>query len=133
MNSVESNFDDWREIRARVDSIANVVFLIGGGALSLSITVVLGNLEKFELTQLDMRLVEYAWWLLLFSIILALLLKILLVFEKYMLLVNAEFTSKHFMKLNYVGWIIGMASFFSFCGGLWLMVSSASQIMTGQP
>lgn len=133
MNSVESNFDDWREIRARVDSIANVVFLIGGGALSLSITVVLGNLEKFELTQLDMRLVEYAWWLLLFSIVLALLLKILLVFEKYMLLVNAEFTSKHFMKLNYVGWIIGMASFFSFCGGLWLMVSSASQIMTGQP
>lgn len=133
MNSVESNFDDWREIRARVDSIANVAFLIGGGALSLSITVVLGNLEKFELTQLDMRLVEYAWWLLLFSIILALLLKILLVFEKYMLLVNAEFTSKHFMKLNYVGWIIGMASFFSFCGGLWLMVSSASQIMTGQP
>jgi hypothetical protein len=39
MASIENNSDDWREIRSRVDSIANAVFLLAGGALSLSVSV----------------------------------------------------------------------------------------------
>lgn len=39
MTSNELNHDDWVEIRARIDSIANGIYLIAGGALMLSITI----------------------------------------------------------------------------------------------
>jgi hypothetical protein len=133
MGSREIDFDEWIEIRARVDSIANAVFLIAGGALSLSITVVLSNLGKFVLTSSDKSTIEYAWYMLLLSIVLALLLKITLVLEKYLLLLHEEYINKHLMKFNYFGWVIGLSSFFLFCGGLYRMVFSATQIIASYP
>ncbi|MCG8089614.1 MAG: hypothetical protein JAY62_07690 [Candidatus Thiodiazotropha endolucinida] len=133
MSSRESDFNEWIEIRARVDSIANAVFLIAGGALSLSITVILSNIDNIVLTATDKSTIEYAWYFLLLSIVLALLLKIILVCEKYMLLLYENYMNKHFMKFNHVGWVVGLSSFFLFCGGLYLMVLSATRIVANQP
>ena len=38
----EELINKWKEIRARVDSLINEVFLISGGALALSVTALLG-------------------------------------------------------------------------------------------
>lgn len=43
MAHLENNYEEWQEIRSRIDSIANAVFLISGSALSLSISVRLSN------------------------------------------------------------------------------------------
>jgi len=129
MTSIENNNEDWKEMRARVDSIANVIFLIGGGALSLSLTVILSNLNKLEISKPDIQLIEYAWVLLLFSIIFALFLKIFIVLQTFLLQSHTEFMNRHHMKFNLSGWIIGMTSFLFFCTGLYFMVLSASNIL----
>jgi hypothetical protein len=50
MSHAERNYEEWKEIRSRVDSIASTVFLIAGGALTLSINVILGNRESKLIT-----------------------------------------------------------------------------------
>ena len=75
MPSIENNNDDWKELRSRVDSIANAIFLVAGGALSLSITVILGNRTAHYITAQVLSLTKDAWYFLLAAIILFLLLR----------------------------------------------------------
>ena len=82
MPSTENNHEDWKEMRARVDSIANAVFLIGGGALSLSISVILNNKSKDLITSKVACITTYAWYFLLSSIIMSLGLKIFLLLKR---------------------------------------------------
>lgn len=129
MDTVENNLNEWMEIRARVDSIAHAVFLIAGGALSLSITIVLGNLQKFRLSLSDVYALEWAWALLVLSIVLALTLKVEMVLQKYLLLVQASFMNRHFMTFNRMGWVIGCVAFLAFCGGIIFLALAASGIL----
>lgn len=126
MTSIENNSNDWREIRSRVDSIANAVFLIAGGALSLSISVILGNKDAGFITSQVACLATAAWYSLLASVFLFLLLKVHLVFQAYMLQFNTEFVNKHLAGLNRTGWAVGVLGFISFVAGLILMVRAAS-------
>lgn len=61
MSSIENNVDDWREIRARVDSITNIMFLIAGGALSISISVILENKNTSIITKEVELIAAKAW------------------------------------------------------------------------
>jgi hypothetical protein len=128
---MEENLEEWKELRARVDSIAGAVFLVAGGALSLSITVVVGNLGDLELSDSDASVLKCAWTLLVLSIVLALSVKIVSVLQKYLLLINPSFMNQHYMKFNGAGWVLGLTSFVFFCGGLWLLAMSASDIIIG--
>ncbi|MHB1052466.1 MAG: hypothetical protein ACYCZT_05285 [Thiobacillus sp.] len=132
MTSIENNSDDWREIRARVDSIANAIFLIAGGALSLSISVILGNKDAGFITSQVACLATAAWYSLLASVFLFLLLKAHLIFQAYMLQFNAAFVNKYLAGLNRTGWVIGVLGFISFVAGLTLMVRAAA-IAVGAP
>ena len=125
MTSVENINDDWRELRSRVDSIANAVFLIAGGALSLSITVVLGNKNAVFITREVSRLTTHAWYLLLSAVVLFLLLKAHLVFEIFLLHFKPDTANKHLVLLNSIGWFIGIIGFVSFTFGFYLMVRAA--------
>lgn len=126
MTSIENNSDDWREIRSRIDSIANAVFLIAGGALSLSISVILGNKNTGIITPHVAGLASYAWYALLASILLFLLLKGHLIFQAYLLQFNTDFVNKHLAALNRTAWSIGLAGFVAFVAGLALMVRAVS-------
>ncbi|WP_269519200.1 hypothetical protein [Alteromonas sp. BMJM2] len=48
--AIENDYEEWKEIRSRADSIATAVFLLTGGALSLSINVMVGNKSKLKLS-----------------------------------------------------------------------------------
>lgn len=80
MTSNEINHEDWKEIRARVDSIANGVFLIAGGALTLSITAVIGFRQNgVALSGDSTNIITDAWHYLLVAMLVFLTLKCYLV------------------------------------------------------
>jgi hypothetical protein len=125
--SIEENSDDWRELRSRVDSIANAIFLIAGGALSLSMTVILGQKGEEFITEEVVQLSTGAWYGLLSSVILFLVLKAYLVYQAFMLQCHPDFVTKHLRLFNTVGWSIGIVGFASFIYGLVRMVQAAVQ------
>ena len=125
MPSIENNNDDWKELRSRVDSIANAIFLVAGGALSLSITVILGNRTAHYITAQVLSLTKDAWYFLLAAIILFLLLKAYLVWQAYLLLSEASFLNRHRVALNLIGWCIGIIGFIAFALGMVAIVWSA--------
>lgn len=126
MPSIEENNDDFREVRARVDSIASAVFLISGGALSLSITVLMGNLESDLITPDVVRLSKIAWYLLLAAVILFLVLKVHLIHQAYLRLFHGEFINRHLTASNRIGWTIGLLGFVAFVTGMIFMVYAAT-------
>jgi hypothetical protein len=126
MTSIESINEDWRELRSRVDSIANAVFLVAGGALSLSISVILGNKTALYITTGVSRLATCAWYFLFSAIVLFLLLKAHLVFQAFLSGFKPSILNKHLLLLNTIGWLIGTIGFISFTLGLWLMVKAAA-------
>lgn len=125
MSSAENNSDDWREIRLRGDSIANAIFLISGGALSLSISVILSNKSEGFITAQVACLASFAWYCLLSSMVLFLLLKGHMIFQAYLLQFRPNFVNNNIILLNGISWCIGIFGFVSFVIGMFLMVRSA--------
>lgn len=125
----EPDMEDWREMRARADSVAAACFFLGGGALSLSIGLILGNVTELELSREIVCSLEIAWWLLFASIALALFLKIYFVFQMFLRNIFPKTANKLWAFLNYSGWGIGILSFVLFLVGFGLMVSSATGII----
>ena len=72
----------WQEIRARIDSIANALFLVAGGALSVSMAVLLGKGAP-EMSESAKCLVSLSWYFLLYSVIAFVLIKGILVIQAY--------------------------------------------------
>ena len=129
MASAEKNNDDWKELRSRVDSIANAVFLVAGGALSLSITVVLGNKSATFITKEVLSLTKQAWYYLLAAVLLFLLLKIHLVLQAFLLQLRPNFVNRHIVALNVIGWIVGALAFGAFAWGMFAMVQSGVVVL----
>ncbi|WP_156480532.1 hypothetical protein [Aquipseudomonas alcaligenes] len=125
MSSTENNSDDWREIRARADSIANAIFLISGGALSLSISVILSNKSAGYITAQVACIASLAWYCLLASLILFLALKGHMILQAYLLQFRPNYVNKHLRFLNGISWAIGLTGFISFIAGMFLMVRTA--------
>lgn len=125
MTSAENNSDDWREVRSRADSIASAIFLLSGGALWLSITVLLGNKSSGLVSAQVAQLATWAWYLLLASMLLFLLLKAYLIFQAFLLQFRPAFNDKHLGLLNGIGWALGALGFIPFAVGMVLMVRAA--------
>jgi hypothetical protein len=122
----ENDYEGWKEIRGRVDSIANAVFLIAGGALSLSITVMLDLRGKKLLATDAASMIGNAWWFLLASIIVMLLNKALTVLQAYLLQTATDYHGRVYMRYNKLGWCIGIVGLACFVYGMYLMVRAAS-------
>ena len=126
MNSIEENSDDFREVRARADSVATAVFLISGGALSLSITLIMGNLESDLITPKVVGLTKAAWYCLLAAVILFLVLKVHLILQAYQRQFHTDFLNRHLTGSNITGWTIGSLGVVAFVAGMILMVHAAA-------
>lgn len=125
MASAENNAEDWREIRSRVDSIASAIFLISGGALSLSISVLLGGKNTGLITPAVASLATNSWYYLLASVFLFLLLKGHLIIQANLLQFMPHFVDNHLRALNGIGWVVGISGFVAFCAGMTAMVHAA--------
>jgi len=106
----EINHDHWSEIRQRADSLSNAVFVISGGAITLSVNVFLNikaKKENIEFTPEMLFMTELAWYCLLGAIFLFALLKAHLILQSYKLLrnVDAEKYNKTVGKSNCLGWL----------------------------
>lgn len=126
MTSAENNAEDWREIRARIDSFASTIFLISGGALSLSISVLLGGKESGFITPAVASLATRSWYFLLLSVFMFLLLKGHLIIQANLLQFKPDFVDKNLKFLNGIGWAVGVFGFVSFCAGMTTMVHAAA-------
>lgn len=126
MPSIENNNEDWREIRSRVDSIANAVFFVAGGALSLSISVILDKKSEPFITSEVARLASQAWYFMLASVILFLLVKAHLVLQAFLLQVATGFVNRRLKFLNSVGWVLGGIGFLCFSWAFIQMVRAAA-------
>jgi hypothetical protein len=124
--TIENNSEAWRELRSRVDSIANAVFLVATGALSLSITVALGEKRPVSFSEVAIALTTQAWYALLAAIILFLLLKTHLVFQAFARQFWPEFVDKYLATLNVIGWVFGICGMLAFIGGLVQMIRAAT-------
>lgn len=124
--ATEKDYEQWKELRGRVDSIANAVFLIAGGALSLSITVMLDLKGKSALRPEVAEMTQDAWVALLWAIILMLFNKALTVLLAYLLNEHTDYHDRIYKRYNVAGWAIGIVGLTSFAWGLILMVRAAS-------
>jgi hypothetical protein len=126
MTSAENNAEDWREIRSRIDSFASAIFLISGGALSLSISVLLGSKASGLITPAVASLATTSWYFLLLSVFLFLLLKGHLIIQANLLQFKPGFVDKNLKVLNGIGWAVGSSGFAAFCAGMAIMVRAAA-------
>lgn len=125
----ERNHEEWKELRARVDSIANAVFLISGGSLSLSITATLDLKSKSLLKPEVAAIIQDAWIFLLASVLLMLLNKVLAVLQAFLLHEYPAYHDRVYKKYNLTGWVLGTIALTSFSWGLVLMVQAASVML----
>ncbi len=130
MSSTEINHEDWQETRQRVDSLSNAIFLIAGGALTLSISILL-NLKDTGLLTTSVQLkTSYAWYFLLATIFMFLLLKGNLILQAFM---RGTMSSEKFNSMltitNTVSWVLGVVGFLLFTSGMLFLVQSAVLII----
>lgn len=123
----EELISKWKEIRARIDSLINEVFLISGGALALSVTALLGLRQSCALTTKVKCIASFAWFALTATIILFIFLKGLLIWQSYQECTTGN--KKHLSKTNRLAWLLGIFGTLTFIIGMCLMVYSATIII----
>lgn len=123
----DEEVNKWREIRARVDSLINEVFLVSGGALALSVTALLGLRQSRALIQKVQCIASFAWFALIAAILLFIFLKGLLIWQSYQECTAGD--KKHFRKTNRLAWLLGILGTLTFIIGMCLMVYSATIII----
>lgn len=123
----DEEVNKWREIRARVDSLINEVFLVSGGALALSFTALLGLRQSRALIQKVQCIASFAWFALIAAILLFIFLKGLLIWQSYQ--ECTAWDKKHFRKTNRLAWLLGILGTLTFIVGMCLMVYSATIII----
>jgi hypothetical protein len=130
MPHLENNYEEWKEVRSRIDSIANAIFLLAGGALTLSISVLLDGKAKGLITSHQANMAAIAWYWLLAAVLIFLFLKGKLILQSYMLQFHTQFVDKHLFKFNCAGWLIGIAGFIAFAVGVVQLVNVAVHIVS---
>lgn len=121
----EADFEAWKEIRARVDSIANALFLVGGGALSVSIAVLLGK-DARKLSEIASSLVAISWYSLLYSVVAFAFIKGILIVQAYALYSNSSRKVTWHLLTTRLNWCLGVTGMLAFVVGLFLLVKVAA-------
>jgi hypothetical protein len=129
MASLEQNHEEWERIRTRADSLANAVFLIAGGALSLSISIMVSAKSSGVVSEDASAEATTGWYYLLVAIVLFVVLKFHMIGQAFLLHAKTEFADKYNKWLNRLGWAWGFAGFGTFVLGLATLVSAASMVV----
>ncbi|WP_123638528.1 hypothetical protein [Marinimicrobium koreense] len=120
----ELDHDEWKEIRGRVDSLANAVFLIAGGALTLSVSSLLRFAQEIgpELK----TYISLSWQILFGSIVGFILLKVSLIAQSYM---RCTLRPEQYNRINGItnsfGWTVGILALLLFIAGMYMMFGVA--------
>ena len=126
---VESNHDEFVEIRARADSIASAIFLLAGGALSISIGVLLDLKAEDKLPACAISTVESSWEFLVGSVIAFVILKCHLVVQSFILHWKTDFYDRHINKSNAFGFVLGLGGAALFVVGITQLFMAAKQVL----
>lgn len=126
---MEINREEWQEIRSRLDTLANAVFLVGGGAVSISIGVLLGNKSIGIVSANTQFYVAASWLCLFYSITSFLLVKGLLIVQAYTRLSGFGNPSKWHKVTTRFNWFLGISGIIAFVIGMGALVWSAVQIL----
>tara|TARA_R110001599_G_C12238564_1_gene658642 strand:+ start:63 stop:458 length:396 start_codon:yes stop_codon:yes gene_type:complete len=130
MDSLEQNHEEWERIRTRADSLANAVFLIAGGALSISISVMVSAKKSGVVPEAASSIATTGWYCLLAAIILFVTLKIHMIGQAFLLHVKTDVADKNNSLLNGLGWLWGIGGFVTFVWGLVQLVRAASIVIS---
>lgn len=130
MGSLEHNHEEWERIRTRADSLANAVFLIAGGALSISISVMVSAKKSGIVPEAASSVATIGWYSLLAAIILFVTLKIHMIGQAFLLHVKTDIADKNNALLNGLGWFWGIGGFTTFVWGLVQLIRAASIVIS---
>jgi hypothetical protein len=130
---MEPNVEAWREIRGRADSIANAVFLLGGGAFSLSIATLLGSRSLAGVTTESKHFIICSWGLLAYSVVAALVVKFLLVVQAYKALSSSSHFACWHRVTTYANWCFGISGLVSFIAGVIVLCIAAARLLMQHP
>jgi hypothetical protein len=130
---METDVEAWREIRARADSVANVVFLLGGGALSVSIATLIGSSAQSGVTNSIKLCVIVSWWLLGFAMVASLLVKFLLIVQAYKVLSQSRRAETWRRVTTFINWSLALSSLVTFIAGNAVLIYAASAILLQRP
>jgi len=130
MDSLEQNHEEWERIRARADSLANAVFLIAGGALSVSISFMVSAKKSGVVPEDASSIAANGWYWLFASIILLMMLKAHMIGHAFLLHVKTEVADKNNTLLNGLGWLWGIGGVITFVWGLLQLVRAASMVIS---
>ena len=125
MEPLEQNHAERESIRARVDSLGNAIFLISGGALSVSIGVMVRAGGEGQLSAQAVKLASQSWYLLVVSIVSFVLLKAHLIFQAFLLQTKTDFADRNNTLTNTIGWVLGISGMASFIIGIVRMIMAA--------
>ena len=106
-------------------------FLIAGGALTLSISLILGlKGNEILLDETVILTKSWAWYTLSFTILMFLIVKIYLIRQSYLReTMNIGEFNLIVKKTNFRGWLFGIVGFLSFIIGMSLLLKSAILIL----
>ncbi len=126
---MEQNAEAWREIRGRADSIANAVFFLGGGAVSVSIATLLSSNVILDVALSTKYIVICAWGLLLYSVVASIVVKFLLVVQAYKLLSSSPKFARWHAVTTYANWSLAITGLLSFMSGIVVLGWAASCVL----
>ncbi|GGD62821.1 hypothetical protein [Lacimicrobium alkaliphilum] len=126
----EENSQEWKDLRARVDTLSNSIFLLSSGAISFSATALINakSSEHINIISSTQDNAVISWYLLLGSIILFVLLKTHLVVQAYARLNNLKWYS-NVLITNKIGWGLGSLGLSLFFAGLVMLVRISAQVL----
>lgn len=130
MGSLEQNHEEWERIRTRADSLANAVFLIAGGALSISISIMVSAKKSGVVPEIASSIAITGWYCLLAAIILFVTLKIHLIGQAFLLHVKTDIADRNNLLLNGLGWLWGLGGFVTFVWGLLQLIRAAAIVIS---
>jgi hypothetical protein len=135
--NIELLSEHWSETRKRVDTMAKTVFLLSGGALTVSLGVFIRQ-DAPVLTAFQSSVLSCSWWSLFGSMVgFALILGILIIQASLQGSIwGAEFAGrkptfsvKWVTATEWLNWLLGVSAFALFVIGLGALAWLASQIV----
>lgn len=129
MSPREIDNQEWEEVRSRIDSLASAVFVLSGGALSISIGLVFGHTELVSSEPTAGGVLLWAWWLLVYPIMAFVFLKANVIVQKYILLDHPERHETVRPITNGISWLFGVSGVLSFCAGMVCLVVVAQSLV----
>ena len=117
---------DWKELRSMIGALANAIYLIAGGALTLSISVLLDLKQTTPILKSFACTISIAWYALLASIICFLVLKGLMIVQSF---ARGSMSSEKYNLIliytNTLAWVLGVVGLTTFIIGMYKLVDVA--------